>query len=106
MLLVEEGLGAEMRGCFLRQVDAMRSILPLCQGNRLQHLCNKFRLDKRVVMCVVRYCDLAMPNGANRDATTRLTAARAREGIRFVRAKHTAVVAPMAGGRRERGTML
>ena len=76
-----------MRGCFLRQVDAMRSILPLCQGNRLQHLCNKFRLDKRVVMCVVRYCDLAMPNGANRDASPRLTAARAREGIRFVRAK-------------------
>ena len=49
---------------------------------------------------------LAMPNGENRDATTRPAPARAREGIRFVRAKHTTVVAPIAGGRRERGTML
>lgn len=111
--LVGDGLGElrdDVRDCghgvVLRQVGAMGSILPQCQGNRLQHLCNKFRLDKRVVMCVVRYCGLAMPNGANRDASPRLTAARARERMRFGRANPRTVVAPIADGRRERGTML
>ena len=80
-----------------RVVIEMERILPQCQGNRLQHLCNKCRLDKRVVMCGGRYCGSAMPNGANRDATTRLALARARERMRFGRANPRTVVAPIAG---------